>query len=209
MISQPPENLLLGGICDINDRDMCGNTPLIVCCKYAHAHPYGHKQCLRIVKLLLKHRRCGVNLGNKIGWSALMYACLYALPEFVACLLSDSRCDPCRQDRNGNTALIICCYKENSSLSNRVNKMRVVKMILNHENSGIVICNGMDLSALHYACSNALPEIVELMLSHSECDPCQQALGGLTPLYSYLLQGRTKSIQFRKICAYRSIIATT
>ena len=55
-------------------------------------------------------------------------------------------------------------------------------MLLNKDNCGIAICNRKGRNALAYACDFALPEIVELLLSHSGCDTCQQDVNGNTPL---------------------------
>ena len=176
------ENMLLSGTNDINKPDRFGNTPLIMCCIYTHENLSESEQCLNIMKLLLKQASCSVNIGNDYGQNALMLACLFALPKYVEILLNDSRCDPCWQDHDGHTALIICCYKENPSLSHRKDKIRIVKMLLKHENSGIAICNNKGQSALGYACIYALSEAVELLLSHTLCDPSHQDLDGATPL---------------------------
>ena len=76
------------------------------------------------------------------------------------------RCDPCRQDQDGNTALIACCYENNLVLSNRQNKISIVKMLLKHKSCGIALCNHMGKSALQYACTHALVENVELLPTH-------------------------------------------
>ena len=132
--------------------------------------------------MLLKHDNCGIALFNKEDRNALMYACYFALPEIVELLLSQSKCDPCQQDLNGHVALMFCCYGRDMSLSKREKHIRIVKMLLKHEQSGITICCHQGYNALMHACQNAISEIVELLLSHIECDLCQQNVDGETPL---------------------------
>ena len=168
--------------CNPSQQVLNGNTPLIICCCMAGKSQTNTEKYVRVVQILLKQDNCGIDICNKNGENALMYACMHALPEIVELLLSHSQCDPSQQDQMGYTALIRCCYTENPSLSLRENKIRIVKLLLKHKNSGIAICNYNGQSALMYACQNAFPEVVELLLSHSECNPCQQESHGQTPL---------------------------
>ena len=174
------ELLLRHKECDPCQQDLSGNTPIIFCCCKERQNQTHQDSYVRIVQMLLKRDNCGLALCNKDCKNALMYACKLALPEIVELLLSHRECDPCQQDQHGNTALVICCYG-NSSLSVRENHVRIVKTLLKHKNCGIAIRNNKEQNALMYACQNALPEIVELLLSHTECDPCQQDLTGNTP----------------------------
>ena len=193
------EKMLLCGTNDINKQDKFGHTPLIACCIYTHETSCKSEQCLKIMKLLLKQASCGVNLRNNYGRNALMLACLFALPEHAELLLNDSRCDPCMQDADGHTALIICCYEE-SSPSRRENKIRIVRMLLKHENSGIDVSNHSGQSALVYACNHALSELVELLLNHSKCDPCQQDLDGRTVLIvCCMVAGKTNLVEYVRV----------
>ena len=131
---------------------------------------------------MLQHDNCGVTICDKASRNALMCACEDALLDIVELLLSHIECDPCHQDLNGDTALIVCCSMARKNQTHLVKYVRIVQIMLKQDNCGIAICNKEGRNALMYACMSALPKIVELLLSHSKCNPCQQDVNGHTAL---------------------------
>ena len=75
---------------DINEQDMDGNTPLMLCCITAHELPSKYEKCLQIMKLLLKNESCSLKSRNHRGMTALILACAYTLPEYVEIMLNDT-----------------------------------------------------------------------------------------------------------------------
>ena len=181
-LPQIVELLLSHKGCDPCQQDPEGDTPLIACCRMAEQNQTNLKTYVRIVQMLLKRDDCGIAICDKKGRNALMYACIYALPDIAELLLNHKMCNPCQQDVDGNTPLIACCLNAYENQTNLEKYVRIVQMLLKQDNCGIALGNKYGNNALIYACNHALPGIVELLLSHRGCNPCQQDLEGHTPL---------------------------
>lgn len=79
---------------DVNDRDLEGNTPLILACR---------GDFLAIVELLLKVEKITIDAQNFTGKTALMYACKNGSKKIVALLLG-KKAQTDIEDPEGNSA---------------------------------------------------------------------------------------------------------
>ena len=144
--------------------------------------------------MLLNKDNCGIAICNKNGRNALMHACMCALPEIVELLLSHSGCDPCQQDIDGCTPLMACIMvQENKAKIDRY--VRVVQMLLNQDNCCIAICDKKGRNALMHACMNASPVIVDMLLNHGGCGPCQQDRDRHTSLFVSCIKSADEKVK--------------
>ena len=116
----------------------------------------------------------------------------------LSCFPLTSDCDPCRQDREGDTPLIVCCKMLRVKQTNTEKYVRILQILL-QDNCGINMCDNEGKNALMYACLFAMPEIVELLLSHKKCNPCQQDKQCNTPLIACFQMLLVNQTDLRKI----------
>ena len=130
---------------DINYQNEQGNTALMLASEGGQYH---------VVKLLLLHKDLNINIQNKYGWIALMFASCYENHQVVELLLSKNP-DINIQNINGWTALMLASANGHH---------QVVKLLLSkHPNINIQDNDGV--TALIFASANGNHQVVKLLLS--------------------------------------------
>ena len=91
--------------CDLNFPSKLGNTPLHGACGATKAFVFPNKS-LEIVRYLVSHKKCKVNVRNNEGKTAIHYACKLQSVELVNCLLLNGKADLLLSDYEGQTPLM-------------------------------------------------------------------------------------------------------
>ena len=105
--------------CDIDFPTKFGNTPLHEACGASKNFLLPNKS-LEIIRHLISHKKCDVNVRNKEGKTAIHYACKAQSVELVNYLLFDGKADLSLTDNEGQTPLMF------------TTKPAIIKVLLHH-----------------------------------------------------------------------------
>lgn len=177
----------------INIQNKEGMTPLMLACSV------GTKE---MVKILLSIPNIDINLSVATGRTSLAAACSQEVPELstgctplaAACsqgaleiveLLLQAGAQVNNKDDNEATPLIrACMYKKDP---------RLVKILIDHgADVNSAMCSGE--TALHFACSEGVPEIVECLLKAGASLHVREC-NGVTPLSVAIRKGHEEIVK--------------
>ncbi|XDV28374.1 hypothetical protein PO909_031700 [Leuciscus waleckii] len=95
--------VLVEGGAQVNERNARGETPLLAACRSLRANP--SEPMLRVVQFLLNNR-ADPNIQDKMGRTALMYACMERAGAELASALIVAGADATMEDYSGASALV-------------------------------------------------------------------------------------------------------
>ncbi|EAY15285.1 hypothetical protein TVAG_394280 [Trichomonas vaginalis G3] len=158
---------------DPNAQNANGRTPLMIACMYSPP----------AANILIE--RTDVNISDKEGMTALMFASQNGFSEIVSSLLKRKDIDVNMRHRFGMTALFWASQK---------NYLEVIKVLLNDERVDIKIKDDENWNCLHHAVQTNGLEACSFLISKGADIRCKQN-EGLTPLHFAASRGFSELVK--------------
>ena len=163
--------------CDLESRDLYGDTPLHEACRVGHVDT---------VRYLVSEQGCSTACQNKKGDTPLYVACREGHVDIVRYLVSEQGCSTTCQNKKGDTPLHVAC---------REGHVDIVRYLVSEQGCSTACQNKKGDTPLYVACHEGHVDIVRYLVSEQGCSIAYWNTFGNTPLHEACRKGHLTMVK--------------